>query len=530
MAFFSKQQYFGKHTEILEVPNLVELQLNAYEEFLQSKIPSISREIKGLEAIIREIFPIDSYDGRYSLEYLGYELGKPRYTPDECRKLKLTYGAPFKIRVKLINKNEKVDPKEEEVYLGEIPIMIGGGEFIINGAERVIVSQLHRSPGVDFAINSTVGDKPLHSCWIIPERGSWIDINVTKKDTLLILIDKNIKFPITTFVRAMDEKFSSDEQILSLFYNSEKVSLKSSTANKKLVGCITAKPLLLKEYAEEERLFPAGTKITEALAQTIVKNNDEILILRPKIYVKKTEENDKKKSVEDKFDMLILNTLEEDTTSDRKRDLSKEPDGHRAALAKIFAKLRPGNPFNFEKAKNLFCDRFNDPTRYRLGRVGRFRLNRKFKQNVSSDEMDLKPEDIVNSIRYIMGLRQGIGEIDDIDHLGNRRIRTIVELAGDEFRKGFLKLKRTIQERMSSDADDNFSPKSLINAKTISSSIEYFFGRGELSQVVDQTNPLAQLTHERRLSALGPGGLNRKRAGFEVRDVTMSHYGRICPI
>lgn len=524
MRFFPKRKYFGKYEEIIAVPNLVELQLKAYEDFLQSNVPSISRENKGLESIIREIFPIESYNKKFVLEYLGYELGKPRYTPDECRKLKLTYGAPLKIRVRLVNTMLK-EYEEEDVYLGEVPMMIGGGEFIINGAERVIVSQLHRSPGVDFAEEGSAGEKHLHTCWIIPERGSWIDINVTKKETLVIQIDKSGKFPITIFIRALDEKFSTDEALLSLFYDKEKIVVKGTNPAKKLIGQTLAAPIKLGNEEDKEKegisLIPAGTLLTETVVEAILNHDlKSVTVLKSRVATKK----------EERIDPLIVNTLMEDPTSDINRDVEKESDGHKSALAKIFARLRPGNPFNLEKAKALFNDKFKDITRYRLGRVGRFRLNRKFKQTVDPDQMVLTPEDIINSVRYVMGLRQGIGEVDDIDHLGNRRVRTITELAGDEFRKGFVKLKRTIQERMGVETEEPVSAKTLINAKTISSAIEYFFGRGELSQVVDQTNPLAQLTHERRLSALGPGGLNRKRAGFDVRDVHISHYGRICPI
>ena len=525
MKYFAKQRSYRKHREILEVPNLIELQLKSYEDFLQLNVPAINRTNKGLQGIIQEIFPIPNYDGTIIMKYLGYELGKPRYSPDECRKLKLTYGSPFRMRVKLeFTDNRK--PIEEEVYLGEIPLMIGGGEFIIHGADRVIVSQLHRSPGVDFSVESDGGEKHLHSCWIIPERGSWIDVAVTKKDTLVIQIDKSGKFPVTIFIRAWGEQFATDEAILKLFYHREKISLRGKDAAKKLEGRILASPMSLSNSKEDEttdeenrgfKSLPAGTVITESLTQAILQNNiTNVEVLK----------GDGKN---DRIDPLILNTLAEDPTSDVNRD-PKEPDQYKAALGRIFSRLRPGNPFSLEKAKALFIDKFKDLSRYSLGRVGRFRLNRKFKQEVNADTMILTPDDVFNAIRYIMELRQGHGEIDDIDHLGNRRVRTIVELAGEELRKGFWKLRRTILDRMSSESEEPMSPKSLINPKTISAAIDYFFGRGELSQVVDQTNPLAQLTHERRLSALGPGGLNRKRAGFDVRDVHISHYGRICPI
>jgi DNA-directed RNA polymerase subunit beta len=543
MKYFPKQRYFGKHQEIMEVPDLAELQIKSYEEFLQYKTPSICREDKGLQSLIQEFFPIDSYNQKYSLEFVGYELGKPRYSLDECRELKLTYGAPFKIRVRLINKTDesKVKEEEEEVFLGEIPLMIGGGEFIINGAERVIVSQLHRSPGVDFEKDDTAGEKRLHKCLIIPERGSWIDVTVTRKDTLVIQIDKNGKFPVTSFLRALDEAYSTDEAILKLFYDVENISIKAkdrATAPKKLLRRYLAAPLTLKVDStlstddEKELILPAGIVLEEAEITRILDSDIKTVpVLKQRVESDiQLKENTAIKDKSLRLDTLILKTLEDDPTSDRSRDIEKEPDGYRAALAKLYSKLRSGNPFNFEKAKGVLNEKFKDPARYRLGRVGRFRLNRKFRQNVDPDQMALTPDDLINSIRYIMLLRDDRGEIDDIDHLGNRRIRTITELAGEEFRKGFSKLKRHIQEKMNVETDEQLSPKTLINPKTISAAIEYFFGRGELSQVVDQTNPLAQLTHERRLSALGPGGLNRKRAGFDVRDVHISHYGRICPI
>ncbi|BBM85574.1 DNA-directed RNA polymerase subunit beta [Candidatus Uabimicrobium amorphum] len=516
MKVSPKKKHYGRYKEVIEVPNLIELQLRAYEDFLQMEAPFIDREDKGLEAIIRKVFPIKSYDGKMSLEYLYYELGKPRYNPDECRKLKLTYGAPFTIRVRL--NIEGRDPIEDDVYLGEIPIMIGGGEFIINGAERVIVSQLHRSPGIDFAEEKHSSEKHLQTCWIIPERGSWIEINVTKKETLVIRIDQSGKIPITIFIRAMGPEYSTDESIIKLFYETQTISLRSSKASKELAQRILASSIQINDAVEQDKLLqvPAGTSLTDDLIKKICDSDlKSVTVLKEK---------------KNRIDNLILKTLEEDPTSDLKRNKEKEPEGYVAALARIFARLRPGTPFNLERAKNLFFEKFHDPTRYRLGPVGRFRLNRKFGQKVNPQEMVLTPEDIFNSVNYILKLRKNEGEVDDIDHLGNRRVRTIVELAGDEFYKGFLKLNRTIKERMNIEAEETLSPKNLINSKTISSAVDYFFGRGELSQVVDQTNPLAQLTHERRLSALGPGGLNRKRAGFEVRDVHISHYGRICPI
>ena len=490
-------KHFGSFNTIVDVPSLTEIQTKSFEDFLQTNVPFNRREDSGLEAILRETFPIFSYDKTMSLEYVGYELGLPRYTADECRVLGQTHGMPFKIRVKL----DKPDPVEEWVYLGEIPIMVGGGEFIVNGSERVIVSQLHRSPGVDFSVDVLPGDKKIHSCWIIPERGSWIELAVSKKDVLQIKIDQSGRFPATMFLRAIDEQFGTNAGIIRLFHKTRKVKIGGpKDTEKKLLNRVVVDDVIDPQTGEV--VIPHGTPVTQEQIEIILSSNMKELEV-----------------VEGVEDALILNTLREDDT-----------DGHENALLRIYNRLRPGNPPNLEKARTLFNERFFDAARYRLGRVGRFRINRKYKQDIGDGEMTLHRDDIVNSIKYILDLRESRGEVDDIDHLGNRRVRTIGELAGDEFRKGFLKLRRTAQERMNLESIETATPRTLINSRTISSAIEYFFGRGELSQVVDQTNPLSQLTHERRLSALGPGGLNRKRAGFEVRDVHISHYGRICPI
>ena len=491
-------RHFGQFRAPLAVPNLTDIQTASYADFLQAEVPFNQREDAGLEAILRETFPVYSFDKTVSLEYLGYELGRPRYTADECRILGVTYGMPFKILVRL----EKPEPVEEWVYLGEIPIMVGGGEFIINGSERVIVSQLHRSPGVDFSVELHTSEKKLHSCWIIPQRGSWVELSVTKKDVLDIKIDQSGKFPATTFLRAMSEEFGTDEQILPLFYKTRKVTLKGSK-DKDLLGRNVVGDVI--DTRTGEVLLKSGSQVTAESLETLLASSLKSLEI-----IENAED-----------DPLILYTLQEDDSR-----------SHEEALLKIYGRLRPGNPPNIDKARTLFRERFQDPTRYRLGPVGRFRINRKFNHEDRGDtEMTLLPQDITDCIRYIMDLRGNRGQVDDIDHLGNRRVRTIAELAGDEFRKGLLKLRRTAAERMNNqETIQTATPRQLINSKTISSAIEYFFGRGELSQVVDQSNPLSQLTHERRLSALGPGGLNRKRAGFDVRDVHLSHYGRICPI
>lgn len=487
---------YGKVEDAVEVPNLVQIQTASYADFLQADVPASKRKNQGVEAVLREIFPIKNYSETVSLEYIKYELGKPRYTPDECRQLRLTYSRPFRLWLRL-NKSELV---EEEVYLGEIPIMIGGGEFIINGTERVIVTQLHRSPGVDFT-EEIQAEKRLHSCRIIPDRGSWVEMEVSKKDVLTLRIDQSGKFPATCFLRAMSEEYSDNANILTLFYETEKVEAATYASASKLRGRYTITRIVNPDTGEV--VLEQGKQITDVAAKAVVDFK-----LKEIEVIKKMD------------DPLILNTLDVDYTK-----------SHEDALLKIYARFRPGNPQQLDKAKQLFYEKFQDPKRYRLGGVGRFRLNRKLGQKIPETELTLRKEDFINSVKYIMKLRKGEGaSIDDIDHLGNRRLRTVGELAGEELRKGFLKLRRTVQERMSVKDPEQLSPRGLVNSKTILSTIEYFFSRGELSQVLDQTNPLAQLTHERRLSALGPGGLNRKRAGFEVRDVHVSHYGRVCPI
>jgi DNA-directed RNA polymerase subunit beta len=485
---------FSKRGDALPIPNLIDVQLESYQRFLQKEAEPSKRKNEGLEALLKEVFPIESYDGNLKLDYISYDLSEPRYTTDECRALRLTYGMPFRIQVRFTRK-DKDEVMEDNIYLGEIPIMIGGGEFIINGAERVIVNQLHRSPGVDFLVEVQEGDRPLHGCRVIPERGSWIECSVTKKDALAVRIDQSSKIPATTFIRALDKKLGTSEAIIREFYTVEKVKVGDLNAS-----YYAASPIIDTDSGEE--LVKSGAQIGEAI------NKIQASGLKSVECVTKVN------------DPLILNTLAEDTA-----------ESHENALLKIYARLRPGNPPQIDKAVTLFEEKFFDENRYRLGRVGRFRINRKFDQNVPESVMTLRSEDLVNSLKYMFKLRSGEGYVDDIDHLGNRRLRTIDELAAEELRKGFLKLKRTVQERMSlKDPNELGRIAELVNSKSISSSIDFFFGRGELSQVVDQTNPLSQLTHERRLSALGPGGLNRKRAGFEVRDVHISHYGRICPI
>jgi DNA-directed RNA polymerase subunit beta len=444
------------------------------------------------------------------VEYLYYKLEEPRYTPDECRELRLTYGMPFRIGVRLVRKDVPEIP-EEEIYLGEIPILMGGGEYIVNGAERVIVNQLHRSPGVDFSIASAEGDRPLHSARVIPERGSWIELEVSKKDVLQMRIDQSTKIPATTFLRALDERFSTTDDLLKAFYNVQ--SIKTTELKPEHYA---AAPIIDTETGEE--LVAVGGQVGEHVDTIIASSLKTVDV------------------VTNASDVLILNTLADERGNALPEDL--EASEHEAALLSLYGRLRPGNPPQVDKARDLFKEKFFDENRYRLGKVGRFRINRKFDDaegygDPDESVMHIRAEDFLAVINYMLDLRSNRNKahIDDIDHLGNRRLRTLDELAVEEMRKGFLKLRRTVQERMSvKDPDELAKIADLINSKAISSAIDHFFARSELSQVVEQTNPLSMLRHERVLSALGPGGLNRKRAGFEVRDVHISHYGRICPI
>ena len=506
-----KIRNFARAGDALPVPDLTKVQVDAYVRFLQlDKQPEERNTMLGLEALLREVFPIKSYDETMSLDYLSYVLEEPRYTPDECRELRLTYGRPFKVTVQF-KREGREEVIQEDIYLGEFPIMMGGGEFIVNGAERVIVSQLHRSPGVDFSILSSEGDRPLHSARVIPERGSWIELEVTKKDVLAMRIDQSTKLTATTFLRCLDESVSSTESLLALFY--EITEIKPEAVRPEYWA---AETVVDRETGEE--VVHVGRQIGDEAAAKITSSSLKSL-----------------RVIQNPSDVLILNTVAEEKLEQFEADTDYE-----RAMLKIYSKLRPGNPPQVEKAKQLFLEKFFDDTRYRLGRVGRFRINRKFDLNVPEEMMYIRSEDFLRVITYLLDLRSNrvdpktqrpAAVVDDIDHLGNRRLRTLDELAVEELRKGFLKLKRTVQERMSvKDPEEMTKIADLVNSKSISSAIDFFFGRSELSQVVDQTNPLSTLVHERRLSALGPGGLNRKRAGFEVRDVHISHYGRICPI
>ncbi len=538
-----KVRDFSKRGDAIPIPDLTRIQSEGYERFLQLGKGPHERDINvGLETLLREVFPIVSYDETTKLEYLHYTLEEPRYTPDECRELRLTYGRPFRVAVRLSRVNH-ADTPEEEIYLGEFPIMMGGGEFIVNGAERVIVSQLHRSPGVDFSIVSSEGDRPLHSARIIPERGSWIELEVTKKDVLAMRIDQSTKLAATSFLRCLHYIEEKDRVLRDQKFDTAAAEDKKKIQEKgELAGArVASTDAIIGIFYEVTDLPAEQVKPEHWAAETIVdKETGEELVhvgrqLGDSAAAIAASSLKKVRVVQNPSDVLILNTIAEE----KLEQFPGDSEG-KQALLKLYSKLRPGNPPQVDKAEALFREKFFDENRYRLGRVGRFRINRKFEMGTPEDLMCIVSTDFLQVVKYLLDLRSNrldpktnrpAAQVDDIDHLGNRRLRTLDELAVEELRKGFLKLKRTVQERMSVKGPDELTKiADLVNSKSISSAIDFFFGRSELSQVVDQTNPLSSLVHERRLSALGPGGLNRKRAGFEVRDVHISHYGRICPI
>ncbi|HYE08354.1 MAG TPA: DNA-directed RNA polymerase subunit beta [Planctomycetota bacterium] len=504
-------RHFGKTKEVIPVPSLVNLQSRSYDEFLDSEAAPDKRTVtKGLEAIFQEFFPITGYDDQIKVSYHGYLFSPPQHTIDECRDLGLTFqrGLKLKIRVEGVNHPTMKEVLEEDVHIGYFPIRIGGGEFVINGAERTIVTQIQRSPGVDFSSETSPNGRRVFSCRIIPERGSWIQVEMTSKDILQIKIDKSAKVVATCFLRAMSKDFGTTEAILRHFFKTEVISLSSRSAKDKAVGKIIAKDIRVKDADE-----PLA-KACETLTESAFENLKNLAVGEVEVITDTVKPDD-----------ILLNTLRED-----------EATTHEEALLRIYRRLRPGNPTDAQKVLEFFTDRFLNEQRYNLGAVGRFRINRKLKTKGEGKVLTI--DDYLATLGYLLNLIRSNsmhGELDDIDHLGNRRVRPIADLLSDELRAAMLKLRRAVKEKLSRDLQQEdvaqaLAPRNLFNNQAVDSAIQNFFQRGELSQVVDQSNLLSQLTHERRLSALGPGGLNRKRAGFEVRDVHTSHYGRICPI
>ena len=485
---------FAKLSEGLAPPDLVEVQKRSYWDFLQLDVPRHKRQNIGLQAAFLETFPIESPDRTYRLDYLSYSLGKPKYSVGECLRNGLSYAAPLKVKLRLIGPKET---REQEVYFGEIPLMTDVGTFVINGDERVVVSQLHRSPGVTFEVTIHPTGKRLFSARIIPYRGAWVELDFDMLDVLHVSIDRRRKMVGSILLRSLG--FSTDEDILNAFGKTETVSFSAPSDLRSLIGSTLGERIV--HGATGQIVLRAGTKITEEWLDTIWQSGKRELKLISDAPVE------------------ILRTLEKDHTTNREE-----------ALLDIFRRLRPGDLVNLPSAETLIRRLFLDPRRYDLGSVGRFVLNRKLGMSEGLDARLLSSQTVVQVIKYLLQLRRGEGETDDIDHLGNRRVRSVGELVYHQFRVGLERLERTIRERMAIYDLDKVMPHTLVNFKLVASVVRDFFARSQLSQFMDQTNPLAELTHKRRLSALGPGGLSRERAGFEVRDVHPSHYGRICPI
>ena len=490
----NERKNFARIQECFDVPNLVEVQTVSYEEFLQLEVPKTKRETRGLQKVFMEVFPIESYDGNNKLEFVSYSLGKPKYNIDECQKRGMTYAAPLKVKLRL---RTKKDAREQEVYMGDLPLMTETGTYIINGDERVVVSQLHRSPGISFEETIHPNGKKLYSARIIPYRGAWVEFEFDVSDILYVLIDRRRKLPATVFLKALG--YDQDEKILKEFSGLEEIKETSRSALKTKIG-----RKLATDLEDTETGFSLAKRfeiLTEELVEKIQNHKIQSITLLEKPCPE------------------IENTLRKDHLK------AKEE-----ALVEIYRRLRPGDPPTKESAQTFFNRLFLDARRYDLGRVGRYVLNRKFGMQVPLDHCTLDPQAVVAVMKYLFGLKNGEGQVDDIDHLGNRRVRTVGELIQNQFQIALSRVEKSAKERMSIYDLENMMPHNLVNSKLVSSIIRDFFGRSQLSQFMDQTNPLAELTHKRRLSALGPGGLSRERAGFEVRDVHHSHYGRLCPI
>ena len=487
---------FGRLPQVMDLPNLVEIQTKSFADFLQLDKPKNKKENKGLQEAFKSVFPIESSDKRYKLEFVNYSLAKPKYEIEECLRLGVSYAAPLKVTLRLRSKGEI---KEQEVYLGDFPLITKFGSFVINGDERVVVSQLHRSPGISFEETIHPSGKRLLSCRFIPYRGAWIEFEFDINDTLYAVIDRRKKVLATVLLRVFG--CESNEDILETFCGMEKIGPVNLSTLRKLIGRTLARPI--SDPTTGQILADKYEKLSEELIKRLSQEHHRI----EKIFLVKKEVPE------------ILNTLAKDRIQNKKE-----------AFVEIYRKLRPADPPTAEAASSLIERMFFDPKRYNLGKVGRYILNRKLKLKHPLDKRLLDLETIACAIRTLIDLKNGAGQVDDIDHLGNRRVRTVAELLQNQFRIALARLERTVRERMAIYDLENMVPHSLINSKLVSTVIKDFFARSQLSQFMDQTNPLAEMTHKRRLSALGPGGLSRERAGFEVRDVHYSHYGRICPI
>ncbi len=497
----SERKNFGKLKEVIPLPNLIENQLNSYADFLQKDVPPSKRKMVGLHAVFSEVFPIESYDGKHRLEYVSYDLVGPKQTEVECIKESTTYSVALHVKFRLVSGDST---KEDTIFMGDINMMTQSGSFIVNGAERVVVSQLHRSPGICFEETMHSSDKMLYSFRLIPDRGTWVEVQFDQNDLLYVYIDRRRrrrKFLITTLLRALGH--SSDPEIVKLFYEVEDMSVKRALQMENISQYVLAEPVtdpdkgivLLKQY---EALT------TMAVQKFKAANIEEFKVIDTTV-----------------DDGAIVRAI--------KKDKTKNEEG---ALKYIYTQLRPGEPVNVENARALIRRTLKDPKRYDLGRVGRFKINQKLGLNTPLETRVLTSEDIVAGTKYLCKLKKGQGIIDDIDNLSSRRVRTAGELLANQCRMGLARTEKLVRERMNASEQntESLTIQRLVNTKAMTTVIRDFFARNQLSQFMDQINPLSELTHKRRLSALGQGGLSRERAGFEVRDVHATHYGRICPI
>src|SRR6476659_4126831 len=558
------RKFFGHIKEVAEMPNLIEVQKASYDQFLMVDEPVGGRLDEGLQAVFRSVFPISDFSGTSMLEFVRYEFEPPKYDVDECRQRGMTYAAPLKVTLRLIvfdideetGAKSVKDIKEQDVYMGDIPLMTNNGTFIVNGTERVIVSQMHRSPGVFFDHDkgkTHSSGKLLFAARIIPYRGSWLDIEFDAKDIVYARIDRRRKIPVTSLLYALG---MDPEEILSTFY--KKISYKRQKdgwrvpfdANRfrgykainDLVDADSGRVVLEAgkklTVRQARQLGEKGLKALRMTDQELVGHYIAEDLVNPKtgeIHAEAGEEITEKnlKSLNEagykelplldidhvNVGAYIRNTLSVD------KNMTRED-----ALFDIYRVMRPGEPPTLDTAQNMFQSLFFDAERYDLSAVGRVKMNMRLDLDAPDSVRVLRKEDIISVIRTLVDLRDGKGDIDDIDHLGNRRVRSVGELMENQYRIGLLRMERAIKERMSSVDIDTVMPQDLINAKPAAAAVREFFGSSQLSQFMDQTNPLSEITHKRRLSALGPGGLTRERAGFEVRDVHPTHYGRICPI
>jgi len=502
---FASRESFSKIPAFVDVPDLLSIQTKAYQQFLQEWIPQEAREQIGLEGVFNNVFPIEDSHRNYILEYKTYYLGQPKYTPDECMDRGVTYSAPLRVRMALHitdenNKSEYAQSIEQDVYFGNIPYMTSKGTFIINGAERVIVSQLQRSPGVFFDESIHPNGTKLFQARIIPARGSWVDFTTDINDCLFVIIDRRRKFPVTMLLRALG--YSTNTDIFNAFGSMKTLNPKKGKLDQYIGATITEDVV---DTRTGEIFFEGGTELTSESADSLKKAG-----------ITKISVVDGNKNF---HSMLLLNTIEKDPTRSTEE-----------ALAIVYQLIRSSEPPNLETAQKFIERIFFSPKKYDLGQVGRYRLNQQFNLKAPVEETVLTMDDIIQVINFLIDMRKGERGVDDIDHLGNRRVKTIGEQLTNQFSVALSRMTRTIHERMNLRESESITPQDLINSRVVTTVISTFFGTSQLSQFGDQTNPLAEITHKRRISALGPGGLTRERAGFEVRDVHYTHYGRLCPI